>query len=1363
MLVLAIRRLQILVFTLVLLLVAMCPVSLWAVDLYSQNFENVTLGPIVTYQVMQRERAAWTATPPSGMVVDNSLMPAGVMADPNEGVTEFEGWTFVDKAWWIATAGDQGRSGFVSGLGKIAVADNDTHDDWGNPDAQGPFDSTLSTPSIALGGAAPNTVNLNFHSSWVPEEIQKATVTARYNNGATVEVLRWTSPIADPKFHDTATNESVVVPLQNPAGATSVTLDFRCFDATNNWWWAIDDIKVYTGATPAADGVLRAIVDRNSGNVKIVNNTGAAVSLRGYSLLSANGAFNEANAAFRADSDPNWVQFTAPGATGDLSEGHKTSFSLAAGASIDFGNNVWRKFYQDASDISFQYLVAGNDNPIPALVEITGNSGSSYPFLDLNFNGTIDPGDWDVFRAGFPVSLTGLSTVQKYQLGDLDNDGQHTPGDFLRFRTEYNSALGAGAFELLTSGVPEPCTSWLVFTAVILGVSSFSRHRRAVRALVVLGIAVLLSADSAHAQLTLFSENFDGLTLGPNQEEAVAGDHVWTKTAPVGWVPNDSGVPGINNTPDNNGVTEWAGWSFADKTWWATAAGDQDRSKFERASGTVMVADPDEWDDAAHPVGLYNTFITTPAITIPAGIPAGRIKLGFDSSWRPEGADDDPNLANNQRATVNVTYNGGAPTNILTFDSVPGPPNPGPNYHADAPNEAIQRDLQYNGSSTSMTLTFGLDLAENDWWWAVDNIRVFVPANPLILRVNLSSGQATIIGDDVIATPVNFYDVTSASGALVGGNLSGLAARKPNSVDGSDPDSTVGNTSGEFWQGLSATNSRVTEAFLLGSSSFTNSRSESLGNIFNTAGAQDLVFTYTNIFGDVVNGVVQYFTPVGVPGDYNNNGVVDAADYVLWRNGGPLQNEVDTPGVVNAADYAAWRSRLGNTSGSGAGIGSASVPEPGTSGVMICLMFAAVVFSRHRYNLSLQHSLSVVQLRVPKLAVTAVGTLAGVLVASSAVAVLPPPPVLDRNYRMGEGEGGIAGNTVSVTWDTAGAPGMQQLIDLSAIGSPKYEALPTVSGGPVPKRPDNATGIAIRLNPTSTSQGQYLKTGFEQALNFPERSYSSTFQAGGTIDYSFIKDRGFQLWVLPQTAARADIVMDTNQHGALINLAGHFAMRYVNTDYDTGVTVTPNTWYHLMVTRPFGPGRGSIMYINGKAVARASGVYAGEDNPANEETTPLVIGANTSTAPFQIGAINRFQGLVDDLEMSVMGLNAVADYGDFVFERDNKYAAFFKPTNPADVNGDNIINGTDVTTFASHWLSQNVVNGLAIGDLTSRLNGDLNYDGFVNLADWDILNDAHPAAAAAAMALIQAQVPEPTSVVLALIGLIAWGQCRRRS
>ena len=75
--------------------------------------------------------------------------------------------------------------------------------------------------------------------------------------------------------------------------------------------------------------------------------------------------------------------------------------------------------------------------------------------------------------------------------------------------------------------------------------------------------------------------------------------------------------------------------------------------------------------------------------------------------------------------------------------------------------------------------------------------------------------------------------------------------------------------------------------------------------------------------------------PVGVPGDYNSNGKVDAADYVVWRDhsgGFQLTNEVAgvTPGQVTAEDYTAWRNRFGNTSGSGSTLGGTSIPEPST-------------------------------------------------------------------------------------------------------------------------------------------------------------------------------------------------------------------------------------------------------------------------------------------------------------------------------------------------------------------------------------------------------------------------------------------------
>jgi fibronectin-binding autotransporter adhesin len=82
----------------------------------------------------------------------------------------------------------------------------------------------------------------------------------------------------------------------------------------------------------------------------------------------------------------------------------------------------------------------------------------------------------------------------------------------------------------------------------------------------------------------------------------------------------------------------------------------------------------------------------------------------------------------------------------------------------------------------------------------------------------------------------------------------------------------------------------------------------------------------------------------GVAGDYNNNGVVDAADYILWRNGNSLQNEVATIGSNTPEDLTAWRARFGNTSGSGS---SAAVPEP-TSLLLVCVGLVVGIGSAHR-------------------------------------------------------------------------------------------------------------------------------------------------------------------------------------------------------------------------------------------------------------------------------------------------------------------------------------------------------------------------------------------------------------------------------
>lgn len=60
----------------------------------------------------------------------------------------------------------------------------------------------------------------------------------------------------------------------------------------------------------------------------------------------------------------------------------------------------------------------------------------------------------------------------------------------------------------------------------------------------------------------------------------------------------------------------------------------------------------------------------------------------------------------------------------------------------------------------------------------------------------------------------------------------------------------------------------------------------------------------------------------GVPGDYNNDGKVNAADYVLWRKNPSAFG--GSPGGYNS-----WRANFGNPPGSGSGlVGAGSVPEP---------------------------------------------------------------------------------------------------------------------------------------------------------------------------------------------------------------------------------------------------------------------------------------------------------------------------------------------------------------------------------------------------------------------------------------------------
>ena len=177
------------------------------------------------------------------------------------------------------------------------------------------------------------------------------------------------------------------------------------------------------------------------------------------------------------------------------------------------------------------------------------------------------------------------------------------------------------------------------------------------------------------------------------------------------------GVPGAGD-PLQDGVTEWAGWSFADREWWALAASDQQRSWFTNAHGVVAVADPDEWDDLPHAPGRYRTFLSTPPISL-HGLEANSAFLRFDSSWQPE---------DNQTANLRVAFHGATPIELLRWESDPKSPR----FKPEAMNETIVLPLHHPATARSMVLTFGLFNCGNNWWWAIDNIVVDnrVPPEP---------------------------------------------------------------------------------------------------------------------------------------------------------------------------------------------------------------------------------------------------------------------------------------------------------------------------------------------------------------------------------------------------------------------------------------------------------------------------------------------------------------------------------------------------------------------------------------------------------------------------------------------------------
>lgn len=89
--------------------------------------------------------------------------------------------------------------------------------------------------------------------------------------------------------------------------------------------------------------------------------------------------------------------------------------------------------------------------------------------------------------------------------------------------------------------------------------------------------------------------------------------------------------------------------------------------------------------------------------------------------------------------------------------------------------------------------------------------------------------------------------------------------------------------------------------------------------------------------------MLQVAAPV-LAGDYNQNGIVDAADYTVWRD--------RLGGEFAQADYGVWKQNFGATGATGSASADA-VPEPATLPLIAIAVAVGMLLSQRKFGKTL--------------------------------------------------------------------------------------------------------------------------------------------------------------------------------------------------------------------------------------------------------------------------------------------------------------------------------------------------------------------------------------------------------------------------
>jgi hypothetical protein len=224
------------------------------------------------------------------------------------------------------------------------------------------------------------------------------------------------------------------------------------------------------------------------------------------------------------------------------------------------------------------------------------------------------------------------------------------------------------------------------------------------------------------------------------------------------------------------------------------------------------------------------------------------------------------------------------------------------------------------------------------------------PISALTLQVITTgphAGTVQIRNEQNVDFEIEYYEIVS-SGSLDANDWTSLDQQED-----SDPDLAG-------WEEAAGNGATLLSEYQLFSATTVAAQSSlSLGQAFDVGANQDLKFYVGLADGTLARGIVEYIDSPQLDGDFTSDGVVDAADYVMWRKlegANSLLPNDPHGGTIDARQYEIWLENFGRAVSGAGGYVSAAVPEPISAIAM--MMGAFALFAAHRQRPSLRSTAS---------------------------------------------------------------------------------------------------------------------------------------------------------------------------------------------------------------------------------------------------------------------------------------------------------------------------------------------------------------------------------------------------------------------